>query len=101
MKLRVQVAPMLHETNAHFRNFLRYFTKDAEVFTEMVVDETILYGSTLTLQNLVGYGENENPIACQLGGRDSDKLSRAACILKSQYHHVNLNLNCGCPSNRV
>lgn len=95
----VQIAPMINVTNIHFRALMRTITKKAQLWTEMVVDNTLLYNLD-NLKEHLGFNENEHPIVCQLGGSDPTSLAEAA-ILVQRYGYDGINLNVGCPSNKV
>ncbi|KAL8445819.1 hypothetical protein Emed_005375 [Eimeria media] len=60
------VAPMIAVSNTHFRNFMRLLTRHSTVYTEMVVDSTILH-NTHQIEQHLGFEEEEHPIVCQLG----------------------------------
>ena len=97
---RLSLAPMVEVTDAHFRYFLRGLSKKTVLYTEMIVDDTITR-TISKLDFLVGKNIEENPSVIQLGGHDAEMLANAAEIC-SQYGDYNeINLNCGCPSQRV
>lgn len=91
------VAPMMDWTDRHCRYFHRLMTKHALLYTEMVVADAIIHGDR---DYLLGYNEEEHPIALQLGGSDPAKLAQAAKIA-IEYGYDEINLNVGCPSDRV
>lgn len=91
------VAPMMDWTDRHCRFFHRLMTKRALLYTEMVVANAIIHGDR---DCLLGYNDEEHPLALQLGGSDPDKLSKAA-KLALEYGYDEINLNVGCPSDRV
>ena len=91
------VAPMMDWTDRHCRFFHRLMTKRALLYTEMVVANAILNGDR---DHLLNYNQEEHPIALQLGGSDSVKLAEAAKIAAT-YGYDEINLNVGCPSDRV
>ena len=91
------VAPMMDWTDRHCRFFHRLLTKRALLYTEMVVADAIIHGDR---DRLLGYSEDEHPIALQVGGSDPDKLRKAAKIA-NEYGYDEINLNVGCPSDRV
>ncbi|OEH77739.1 dihydrouridine synthase domain-containing protein [Cyclospora cayetanensis] len=93
------VAPMIAVSNSHFRNFMRLLTRKTTLYTEMVVDSTILH-NTHHLDDHIGFDEYEHPVVCQLGGSNADTVSEAATwVERTGYDEVNLNV--GCPSCRV
>ena len=91
------VAPMLDWSDRHCRYFHRLLSKQALLYTEMVVVDAILNGD---LNRHLGFSETEHPIALQLGGSEPEKLMKAARI-GSSWGYDEINLNVGCPSDRV
>lgn len=94
---RFCVAPMIDWTDRYCRYFHRQLSRHARLYTEMVVDHAILNGN---LDYLLGYDEAEHPIALQLGGSDPKTLAAAAKI-GAEWGYDEINLNVGCPSDRV
>lgn len=94
---RFCVAPMMDWTDRHCRFFHRQLTKRARLYTEMVTSAAIMHGDR---QRLLGFHPVEHPVALQLGGSDPGELARAAAIGLS-FGYDEINLNCGCPSDRV
>jgi len=94
---RLSVAPMMDWTDRHCRYFLRQFSPRALLYTEMVVASAILRGDR---DYLLGFDVAEHPVALQLGGSDPEALARAAAI-GEQFGYDEINLNVGCPSDRV
>lgn len=90
------VAPMLDWTDRHCRYFYRVMSDHALLYSEMVTTGAILYGD----QDRHLYFEEAGPVALQLGGSDPTDLAKAAKIGES-YGYSEINLNCGCPSDRV
>ena len=91
------VAPMMDKTNRHFRYLLRGISKYALLYTEMITPGAILHGN----QNaFLDFDKSEHPLALQLGGSDPIELGECADIAKKRFFDE-LNLNVGCPSNRV
>jgi tRNA-dihydrouridine synthase A len=91
------VAPMMDWTDRHCRMFHRQLTRHALLYTEMVTADAILRGNR---ERLIGFSNEEHPIALQLGGSDPAKLASAAAI-GAEYGYDEINLNIGCPSDRV
>jgi tRNA-dihydrouridine synthase A len=91
------VAPMMDWTDRHCRVFHRQLTRRARLYTEMVTAEAVLHGKR---EQLLGFSQIEHPIALQLGGSDPAKLAAAAEIGVT-YGYDEINLNVGCPSDRV
>jgi tRNA-dihydrouridine synthase A len=88
---------MMDWTDRHCRFFHRQLSRHALLYTEMVTAEAILHGD---VQRLLGFDAAEHPIALQLGGSDPQKLARASQIGEA-FGHDEINLNVGCPSDRV
>jgi tRNA-dihydrouridine synthase A len=94
---RFCVAPMMDWTDRHCRLFHRGLTRHALLYTEMVTAEAILHGDR---GRLLGFDAAEQPLALQLGGSDPQKLAAAARI-GADFGYREINLNVGCPSDRV
>jgi tRNA-dihydrouridine synthase A len=94
---RVSVAPMMDWTDRHCRFFLRGFSPDVLLYTEMITAAAILRGNR---ERLLGYDPAEHPVALQLGGSEPADLATAARI-GAELGYDEINLNCGCPSDRV
>ena len=93
----LSIAPMMDWTDRHFRYLLRLITKRALLYTEMVVDNSILLGNK---PKLLDFNAEEHPVALQLGGSTPEKLAEAARV-GQQWGYDEINLNLGCPSERV
>ena len=94
---RFCVAPMMEWTDRHCRYFLRLISKATFLYTEMVTAEAVLYGDRT---RVLGFSPQEHPVGLQLGGSDPAKLAEAAKI-GADYGYDEINLNIGCPSDRV
>ena len=94
---RFCVAPMMDWTDRHCRYFHRLLTRHARLYTEMVTAEAVIHGDR---ERLLGFDPAEQPVALQLGGADADRLAMAAAI-GAQLGYAEINLNVGCPSDRV
>jgi len=94
---RISVAPMMDWTDRHCRYFLRGFAPRALLYTEMITAAAILRGDR---ERLLAFDREEHPVALQLGGSDPNDLARAARI-GAETGYDEINLNCGCPSDRV
>ena len=88
---------MMDWTDRHCRYFLRGFSPRALLYTEMITAEALLRGDAA---RLLRYAPEEQPVALQLGGSAPERLA-AAARLGEQAGYVEINLNCGCPSDRV
>ncbi|MFZ9734612.1 MAG: tRNA dihydrouridine(20/20a) synthase DusA [Burkholderiaceae bacterium] len=91
------VAPMMDWTDRHCRFFHRLLAPNALLYTEMITTGAILHGD---LSRLLTYNPAEHPVALQLGGSEPNDLARAAKI-GAEWGYDEINLNCGCPSERV
>ncbi len=91
------VAPMMDWTDRHCRYFHRLLSKEALLYTEMVVADAILHGDR---ERLLGGDRTAGPIALQIGGSDPEKLA-SAVRAATGYSYAEINLNVGCPSDRV
>ena len=94
---RFCIAPMMDCSDRHSRYFLRLFSANILLYTEMITAAAVLHGDR---DYLLGFNQEEHPLAVQLGGSDPQQLYRAAQIC-SDYGYDEINLNCGCPSDRV
>ena len=94
---RLSVAPMMDWTDRHCRYFHRQFTSNSLLYTEMIAAAALVRGGAY---HLLEHSIEEHPIALQLGGSDPIELAEAASIGESHgYNEINLNV--GCPSDRV
>jgi tRNA-dihydrouridine synthase A len=93
----VSVAPMMDWTDRHCRVFHRQITRHTWLYTEMVTTGALVYGD---VERHLRFNEEEHPVALQLGGSDPADLA-ASAKLGQQYGYDEINLNCGCPSERV
>ena len=94
---KFSIAPMMGCTDRHARFFLRLISKKCLLYTEMVTSAAIIHGDHA---KLLDFSPEEHPIACQLGGSDPQELAEAARIVE-QWGYDEINLNIGCPSDRV
>lgn len=95
--LRLSVAPMMDWTDRHCRVFHRLLAPDARLYTEMVHAQAVLHGDR---GRLLGFDASEHPLALQLGGSDPQQLAAASRVAQ-EYGYDEVNLNVGCPSDRV
>jgi tRNA-dihydrouridine synthase A len=94
---RLSVAPMMDWTDRHCRAFHRQITRHTWLYTEMVTTGALVYGD---VERHLRFNEEEHPVALQLGGSDPADLAKSA-KLGEQWGYDEINLNCGCPSERV
>jgi tRNA-dihydrouridine synthase A len=94
---RLCVAPMMDYTDRHCRYLLRLLSPHALLYTEMVTAQAVAHGD---IERLLGFDPAEHPVALQLGGSDPRLLADAARI-GEQRGYDEVNLNVGCPSDRV
>src|SRR5271170_177983 len=94
---KISVAPMMDWTDRHCRFLHRLFAPHALLYTEMIVSTAIVRGNAL---RLLGHDPRERPVALQLGGCDPQELGQAARI-GAAAGYAEINLNVGCPSDRV
>eukprot|EP01071_Lankesteria_metandrocarpae_P004599 Lankesteria_metandrocarpae@DN3619_c0_g1_i1.p1 len=96
----IQIAPMMDVTDRNFRAFVRLLSRRAELWTEMVVDGTLIH--TQSLGDFLGHDELERPLVCQIGGCCPDKMAAAAEIVCNWHTKFDsININVGCPSSKV
>ena len=93
---RLSVAPMMGCTDRHFRFLLRLLSPNAMLYSEMIVTGALLYGEK---EKFLDHS-NDAPCSFQLGGSDPKELATAATLIE-QAGYQEVNLNCGCPSDRV
>jgi tRNA-dihydrouridine synthase A len=94
---RFSVAPMMDWTDRRCRAFHRLLARRARLYTEMVTADAVVFGPR---DRLIGFEADEHPVALQLGGADPSRLAEAARI-GAGFGYDEINLNCGCPSDRV
>ena len=94
---RLSVAPMMDWTDRHCRYLHRLLSRHTLLYTEMVTTGALMHGS---VQRHLRFNAEEHPVALQLGGSEPEDLARAA-KLGEEWGYDEINLNCGCPSERV
>ena len=94
---RLSVAPMMDWTDRHCRYLHRLLSKRALLYTEMVTSPALVRGGA---RHLLRFDPAEQPVALQLGGSDPSELALAA-VMGADEGYPEINLNCGCPSDRV
>lgn len=97
VEVRFSVAPMMDWTDRHCRYFHRILAPHARLYTEMITSNALIHGHR---DRLLAFNTEEHPVAIQLGGSDPQLLAEAAKIAEG-YGYDEINLNCGCPSDRV
>ena len=94
---KVCVAPMMQYTDMHDRYLLRLISKKVFLYTEMIATGSLVYGKCF---DQLMFNKEEHPVGVQLGGSDIKDLIE--CSKKCEdYGYDEINLNCGCPSDRV
>jgi len=88
---------MMDWTDRHCRYFHRLMSRKAVLYTEMVTSGAVVFGDR---QHLIGFDQAEHPVVLQLGGSKPDELAEA-CIIARDFGYGEINLNVGCPSDRV
>ncbi|MEO1539329.1 MAG: tRNA dihydrouridine(20/20a) synthase DusA [Pseudomonadota bacterium] len=94
---RLSVAPMMDWTDRHCRYFHRLLSRNVLLYTEMVTAQALVHGDP---ERLLGFDGAEHPVALQLGGSEPDLLAQAVRIAEP-FAYDEINLNVGCPSDRV
>jgi len=93
----ISIAPMMNHTDRHFRYLMRLLSKRTMLYTEMITTGAVIRGNR---HKIMQFNELEHPVGIQLGGGDPDELALSARIAQD-YGYDEINLNVGCPSNRV
>ena len=93
----LSVAPMMDRTDRHFRYFIRQITKHTLLYTEMISATAVQNGNK---SKLLDFSSDEKPLSLQLGGNDPYTLAECA-IIAEDWGYDEVNLNIGCPSDRV
>ncbi len=94
---RLCTAPMMDWSDRHCRYFFRQLAPHARLYTEMVTTGALLHGDS---ERHLRFDAIESPVALQLGGSEPEALARCA-QLGAAWGYDEINLNCGCPSERV
>jgi tRNA-dihydrouridine synthase A len=93
----ISIAPMMDVTDRHCRFFLRQVNAKARLYTEMITTGALIYGD---VPRHLDFNKEEHPVALQLGGSEPADLAHCA-KLGEKYGYDEINLNIGCPSERV
>lgn len=94
---KISIAPMVDKSHRHFRYFCRIMNKEALLYTEMVTAQAILNGD---LDKILYFREEEGPVALQIAASNAEDAYKAL-KLAEEFNYTEINLNCGCPSDRV
>ena len=94
---RFCLAPMMQRTDKHFRHLISLLAPNMRLYTEMLTPNAIIHGDR---ESLLEFTENQSPLALQLGGAVPKQLLESAYIAIDR-GYSEINLNCGCPSDRV
>jgi tRNA-dihydrouridine synthase A len=94
---RFCVAPMLDWSDRHCRVFWRQLTTEAVLYTEMITTGALIHGDP---ERHLNFSDIEHPVALQLGGSDTEALAYSVALAE-KWGYDEVNLNCGCPSDRV
>lgn len=95
------VAPMMDVTDRHFRALARLISQFATLYTEMVVDRTLIHNPKLRLLELrIPKDPPQHPVVLQVGGSDAFLMAKATAFA-ADYPYAEININCGCPSPKV
>ena len=95
--IKVSLAPMVDRTDIHFRNFIRMINKDILLFTEMITTPALINGDANRLLRKTKF---ENPIVLQIASSSLNEVMKVSKMLKNtEYDEININV--GCPSDRV
>jgi tRNA-dihydrouridine synthase A len=97
---RLTTAPMMDWSDRHCRVLFRLLAPNARLYTEMVTTGPLIFGGEEQHRRHLRFSDVEHPVALQLGGSERDDLARAAKI-GVDWGYDEINLNCGCPSERV
>ncbi len=93
----IALAPMMQRTDRHFRYLLRLLAPDLRLYTEMITAQALLHSDP---EALLQFDCSEHPLALQLGGSNPEILAKAA-LIGAEFGFDEINLNIGCPSDRV
>jgi tRNA-dihydrouridine synthase A len=91
------LAPMMKKTDRHFRYLISIIAPKMRLYTEMITPNAIIHGNSA---RFLGHSKQELPLALQLGGADPESIVQSA-LLAVEAGFKEINLNCGCPSDRV
>jgi tRNA-dihydrouridine synthase A len=93
----LSIAPMMDRTDRHYRYFMRHITRRTLLYTEMITTGAMLHGDR---DKILSFDQLEKPLALQMGGDDPEQLTACARLAEA-WDYDEINLNVGCPSDRV
>lgn len=94
---KISIAPMVDKSHRHFRYFCRIMNKETLLYTEMVTAQAIINGD---LDKILYFRKEEGPVALQIAASNAEDAYKAVKLAEA-YNYSEINLNCGCPSDRV
>ena len=94
---KISIAPMVDKSHRHFRYFCRIMNKEALLYTEMVTAQAIINGD---LDKILYFRKEEGPVALQIAASNAEDAYKALKLAEG-FNYTEINLNCGCPSDRV
>ena len=94
---KISIAPMVDKTHRHFRYFARLLDKDMLLYTEMITAQSLIHGD---VEKILNFREEEGKVALQIAASNPEDAYKAVKIAEN-YNYSEINLNCGCPSDRV
>ncbi len=97
MRKEIEIAPMLDWTDDFFRRFFRQISHHTPLYTEMIAEQALAHGDT---EKLLHFEDEEQPIVLQVGGSTPELMANAAALAEKK-HFTAVNINAGCPSERV
>ena len=97
MQKQVEIAPMLDWTDSFFRQFFRLISHHAPLYTEMIAEQALVHENA---EKLLSFNSVEQPLILQVGGSTPDLMVKAAKLAEKKGFQA-ININAGCPSERV
>ncbi|MBT6073370.1 MAG: tRNA dihydrouridine(20/20a) synthase DusA [Gammaproteobacteria bacterium] len=94
---RISIAPMMGHTDRHFRFMANLLAKDVKLYTPMIHADTIVFSKNQLLES---ENINQKDVGIQIAGNNTEVMAKAASII-SNYNYDEININIGCPSQRV
>jgi len=94
---KISIAPMVDKTHRHFRYFARILDKDMLLYTEMITAQSLIHGD---VEKILYFKEEEGKVALQIAASNPEDAFKAVKIAEN-FNYSEINLNCGCPSDRV